>query len=173
MKISVRVAGLIRDVPDFPRKGVIFKDITPLLADGAAFKEVISAFAALCRGRGITKVAGIESRGFIFASALAYELGAGFIPIRKPGKLPCDAVCETFTLEYGAGKLEMHKDALTPADKVVLVDDVLAKGGTMKAAMRLVRRLGAQLDGCLFLMELGFLKGRSQLDADIKTLLKF
>ena len=173
MKISPRAAGLIRDVPDFPKKGIIFKDITPLLADGAAFKEVIAAFAALCRGRGITKVAGIESRGFIFAGALACELGAGFIPIRKPGKLPCDTVCETFTLEYGAGKIEMHKDALAPADKVVLVDDVLATGGTMKAAIYLVRKLGAQLDGCLFLTELGFLNGRARLDADVKTLLKF
>ncbi|MDR1123133.1 MAG: adenine phosphoribosyltransferase [Elusimicrobiota bacterium] len=173
MKISARAAGLIRDVPDFPQKGIVFKDITPLLADGAVFKEVIAAFAALCRGRGITKVAGIEARGFLFASALAYELGVGLVPIRKPGKLPCDAVCETFTLEYGTGKIEMHKDALTPADNVVLVDDVLATGGTMKAAIYLTRKLGARLEGCLFLMELGFLNGREHLDADVKALIKF
>jgi len=167
------IAALIRDVKDFPKPGIVFKDITPLLGDAAAFKKVIDTMAGLYKDKGITKVAGIESRGFIFAAAVAYALGAGFVPIRKPGKLPCETLCETFSLEYGADKIEIHTDALKPADKVLLVDDVLATGGTMQAAVYLVRKLGARLEGCLFLMELGFLNGREKINAPVDALVKF
>ena len=167
------ILGLIRDVKDFPKPGIVFKDITPLLGDAEAFKHVIDAMAAHCKGKGITKVVGIESRGFIFAAPLAVALGAGFVPVRKPGKLPCATICETFSLEYGADKIEMHTDALKPEDKVILVDDVLATGGTMQAAVYLTRKLGARLEGCLFLMELGFLKGREKINAPVEALIKF
>jgi len=167
------IKKLIRDVNDFPKKGIVFKDITPLLADGPAFKQVIEDFAALCKDKGITKIVGIESRGFIFASALACALGIGFVPVRKAGKLPCDTECASFSLEYGVDKIEIHKDSLSANDNVVIVDDVLATGGTMKAAIYLVRKLGARLDSCLFLMELSALKGRDMIDAPAKTLIKF
>jgi adenine phosphoribosyltransferase len=167
-----RILSLIRDVQDFPKKGIVFKDITPLLADGEAFKTVLDEMLALCSGRGITKVVGLESRGFIFACALAYALGVGFVPVRKHGKLPCETMCAAFSLEYGTDKIEIHANALRKQDKVVLVDDLLATGGTMKAALYLVKKLGAQVDFCLFACELGFLKGREQLDAPVTTLIQ-
>ncbi|MCC6988264.1 MAG: adenine phosphoribosyltransferase [Acidobacteria bacterium] len=153
----------IRHVPDFPKPGILFYDITTLLADGAGFRDTIDALAAPYTGAGIDRVAGIESRGFILAAALADRLGAGFVPIRKPGKLPSTTLGESYALEYGTDSLEIHDDALGPAHRVLLVDDVLATGGTARAAVNLVQRLGSTLHGAAFLIELDFLKGRDKL----------
>ncbi|MBP7776967.1 MAG: adenine phosphoribosyltransferase [Acidobacteria bacterium] len=153
----------IRHVPDFPKPGILFYDITTLLADGAGFRDTIDALAAPYTGAGIDRVVGIESRGFILAAALADRLGAGFVPIRKPGKLPSATLGESYALEYGTDSLEIHDDALGPAHRVLLVDDVLATGGTARAAVNLVQRLGSTLHGAAFLIELDFLKGRDKL----------
>lgn len=161
----------LRDIPDFPKPGIIFKDITPVLADSALFAKVIRGLAEACEGKEITKVVGIESRGFIFGAALAYALGVGFIPARKKGKLPYKTVSASFALEYGTDIIEMHEDALTSADKVVIVDDLLATGGTANAAIELVRRLGAEVKLCAFVCELGFLKGGEKLNSSYKSLL--
>jgi adenine phosphoribosyltransferase len=149
----------IRDVQDFPKKGIVFKDITPVLADAALFKRVIDAFADRWRGQGISKVVGIESRGFVFAAPLAYALGAGLVIVRKPGKLPWRTLREVYQLEYGEDALEMHLDAIAPGERAAVVDDVLATGGTAGAVGRLVTQQGAQLAGYSFLLELGFLHG--------------
>lgn len=161
----------LRDVPDFPKPGIIFKDITPLLGDSKLFKRVIDGLAKECAAKGITKVVGIEARGFIFGAALAYAMGIGFVPCRKKGKLPYKTICASFDLEYGSAVIEMHEDALTPADKVVIVDDLLATGGTSNAAIDLVRKLGAEVALCAFVCELGFLKGGQKLKAPYKSLL--
>ncbi len=153
----------IRDVPDFPKKGVVFKDITPVLADARLFRGVIDALAEHQRAQGITKVVGIESRGFIFAAPLAIALGAGLVIVRKPGKLPWRTVREVYALEYGQDTLEMHLDAVTPGERVLVVDDVLATGGTAAAVGSLVTRQGAELAGYAFLLELGFLHGARRL----------
>lgn len=153
----------IRDVPDFPQKGIVFKDITPVLSDPATFREVIDAFVAKWKDQHITKVIGIESRGFIFAAPLAYALGAGFTIVRKPGKLPWQTIREAYSLEYGENALELHVDAIGPGDRVLVVDDVLATGGTADAAGRLVARQGGQLVAYSFLVELAFLHGRRRL----------
>ncbi len=150
-------------MPDFPKPGILFYDITTLLADGAGFRDTIDALAAPYTGAGIDRVVGIESRGFILAAALADRLGAGFVPIRKPGKLPSATLGESYALEYGTDSLEIHDDALGPAHRVLLVDDVLATGGTARAAVNLVQRLGSTLHGAAFLIELDFLKGRDKL----------
>ena len=164
----------IRDVPDFPKKGIVFKDITPLLADPQALRESLSSLAAHFRGRGITKVVGIESRGYIFAPAIALDLHAGFVPVRKPGKLPWRTDSEEYALEYGTDRLEIHTDALRPEEKVLIVDDLLATGGTAAAARKLVERLGGHVVGAGFLVELGFLEGRSRLDGlDGLSLIRF
>lgn len=157
---------LIRDVPDFPKPGITFKDITPLLGNREALAYVVHVTAAHFAGVGITKVIGIESRGFICAPAIALGLGVGFVPVRKPGKLPWKCYEESYSLEYGADRLEIHVDALAPGDRVLLVDDVLATGGTMAAALRLVRKCGATPVACSFLIELGFLGGRAKLDVE-------
>jgi adenine phosphoribosyltransferase len=157
---------LMRDVPDFPKPGIVFKDITPLLADAAALKEVASAMAEPWRGKGITHILGVESRGFIFGTAVAMELGVGLVLVRKPGKLPCPAYGADYTLEYGTDRLEMHKDALDERSRVVILDDVLATGGTAGAVAQLVAQGGGQLAGFGFLLELGFLSGREKLPAD-------
>lgn len=154
---------LIRDVPDFPRKGIIFKDITPLLQDPGALRQALSDLADRFRGRRISKVVGIESRGYIFAPAIAVALGAGFVPVRKPGKLPWKTACEEYALEYGSDRLEIHVDAVRAGEKVLVVDDLLATGGTAAAARRLTERLGGQVVGAGFLVELTFLEGRSRL----------
>ena len=165
---------LIRDVPDFPKKGIVFKDITPLLQDSAALKESLDRLTAHFAGRGITKVIGIESRGYIFAPAVALSLAAGFVPVRKPGKLPWKTASEEYALEYGSDKLEIHVDALTRGEKVLVVDDLLATGGTAAAARRLAERLDAQVVGAGFLVELTFLKGRSRLpDLDVISLIQY
>jgi len=157
------VRARIRDVPDFPQKGVIFKDITPVLADARLFHDVIDAFAARWRGERIDKVVGIESRGFLFAAPLAYALGAGVTVVRKPGKLPWKVIREVYSLEYGENALELHVDAVQPGERVLVVDDVLATGGTADATGKLVARQGGELVGFSFLVELGFLDGARKL----------
>lgn len=153
----------IRDIPDFPKKGIIFKDITPLLLDTQAFHDVLQQMVQRFKGKGITKVASAESRGFILGAVLAYELRAGFVPLRKPGKLPYKAIRQEFQTEYSTDAFEMHEDAIVKGDRVLIVDDVLATGGTAKAACSLVERLGGEVAALTFLMELSFLGGRKQL----------
>jgi adenine phosphoribosyltransferase len=153
----------IRNVPDFPKPGIVFRDITPLLRDPKAFGWAEDRLTEPFAGEGITAVAGIESRGFIFGIAVARRLGVGFVPIRKEGKLPSKRFAESYELEYGAATLEIHEDALGPRDKVLVVDDLLATGGTAGAAVRLVERLGAEVAGLAFVVELEFLNGRKEL----------
>ena len=158
-----KLRELIRDVPDFPKKGIIFKDITPLLGDPEGLSTSADLLAEPYKGRGITHVVGMESRGFIFAVPVAERLQAGFVPIRKPGKLPAETVSEEYELEYGTDCLEMHKDAVGAGDKVLVVDDLLATGGTAEATVRMLRSVGAEIVGVAFVIELGFLEGRSRL----------
>jgi adenine phosphoribosyltransferase len=153
----------IRDVPDFPKAGIVFKDITPLLRHAAAFDSVIQQLTERYAGEGITQVVGIESRGFIFGSAIARSLGAGFVPIRKPGKLPWTKRRNEYILEYGSDALEIHDDAIEPNDRVVIIDDLLATGGTALAASTLVREFNATLIGVGVVIELVFLNGREKL----------
>ena len=153
----------LRDVPDFPKPGILFKDITPLLAHPAAFRETIDRLAAPFAGRGLDAVAAAEARGFIFAAPLALALNIGFIPIRKPGKLPAATVSMEYALEYGTDRLEIHSDALEPGRRILLLDDVLATGGTMRACCDLVAGAGAIPVACAFVLELAFLKGREKL----------
>jgi adenine phosphoribosyltransferase len=155
--------ALIRDIPDFPRAGILFRDITPLLADPEALSEAIERLAGPFVGQGIDIVAAVEARGFIFGSAVAKALNAGFVPIRKSGKLPCRTESICYGLEYGQDKVEMHVDAIKPGMKVLMVDDLLATGGTMAAACELVERLGGKIAGLTFLVELSVIKGRQQL----------
>src|SRR5512146_993038 len=155
------VRARIRDVPDFPQKGIVFKDITPVLSDRKLFRQVIDAFVARWKNDRIDKVVGIESRGFIFAAPLAYALGAGFTMVRKPGKLPWEVIREAYALEYGEAVLELHVDSVGPGERVLVVDDVLATGGTAGAVGRLVARQGATVVAYSFLVELAFLKGAS------------
>ncbi len=164
----------IRDVPDFPKPGVVFKDITPLLADPAAFSTAVDAIV-VSFGRGsIDKVVGIEARGFIVAAPVAYHFGAGFVPLRKAGKLPYDVVRESYDLEYGTETLEVHADAFEAGDRILIVDDVLATGGTARAACNLVEQAGATVAGLAFVIELEFLKGSSKLDGyDYTSLLQY
>lgn len=154
----------IRDVPDFPKKGIIFKDITTLLMEKEAFKHVIDLMEEKYKGKNIHKIVGIESRGFIFGGALAYNLGCGFIPARKPGKLPAETIKEDYSLEYGTNTLELHVDAIGEGENVVIVDDLLATGGTAQAVAKLVERLKGNISGIEFLVELDFLNGREKLD---------
>jgi len=153
----------IRDVPDFPQKGIIFRDITPLLGDKKIFREVVELMSKAWAADPPDLVAGIEARGFIPGAAIAVRLGAGFVPIRKTGKLPWTTVVESYDLEYGTDQLEVHSDAVQPGQKVVIVDDVLATGGTASAAVRLMRKLGADVVGVQVLIELGYLDGRQRL----------
>lgn len=170
----MELKSFIRDVPDFPIEGIIFKDITTLLKDSGAFETALEKLYNISKNKGITKVIGIESRGFIFGGALAHKLGVGFVPIRKPGKLPSKIVKESYELEYGTDSIEIHYDALTSTDKVLLHDDLLATGGTMEAACRLVEKLGAQVTQISFLIELNFLKGREKLkNYDVNSLLEY
>src|SRR5690606_28416288 len=156
-------ASLIRDIPDFPEPGVVFKDITPILGHADTFARLVSAMADPFRDKGVTQVAGIEARGFTLAAPIALELNAGFIPIRKPGKLPFKTVGEEYTLEYGTDRLEIHVDAAGPSDRVLLVDDVIATGGTAAAALRLVQQTGAEVVGFSVFIELAFLNGKGTL----------
>src|SRR5205085_12264436 len=154
----------IRDVPDFPKKGIVFKDITPLLSDRALFRASIDLFLERCRGKEIDKVVGIDARGFLFGSTVAYELGVGFVPIRKRGKLPYKTEIAKYSLEYGEAEMEMHIDAMMRGERVVLVDDLLATGGTSAAAAALIAKVGGELVEAQFLIELEFLNGRKQLE---------
>lgn len=155
--------NLIRDIPDFPKEGILFKDITPLLADPVGFRAAIDTIALHYVDSKVTKVLGAEARGFIFGGALAYKLGAGFVPARKPGKLPWQTTKAEYALEYGTDTLEMHMDAIGPEDTVLIVDDVLATGGTAAAKAMLATSTGAKLAGFAFLIELDFLGGRQKL----------
>ena len=166
------LASFLRDVPDFPQPGINFKDVTPLLAEPAAFRAATDAFADHAMALGVDKVVGIEARGFIFAAAVADRVGAGFVPVRKPGKLPWHTVSETYALEYGTDTLEVHEDGIDANETVLVVDDVLATGGTASATCRLVDRLGGRIAGVAFVVELGFLGGRAKLrDHDILSLI--
>jgi len=168
------IRARIRDVPDFPKKGIVFKDITPVLSDAKLFRQTIDALAARWERERIDKVVGIESRGFIFAAPLAYKLGAGFTIVRKPGKLPWEVIREAYALEYGEATLELHIDAVGPGERVLVVDDVLATGGTAEAVGRLVARQGAELVAYSFLVELGFLNGARRLGpAKVHSLLAY
>jgi adenine phosphoribosyltransferase len=162
----------IRDVPDFPKKGILFKDITPLLQSPAGFAASIEGMARAWEASSFDVVCGIESRGFIFGAALARELDKGFVPIRKPGKLPWKTASESYQLEYGTDRIEIHVDGCAQGQGVLLVDDLLATGGTMEAALKLVRRIGGRPVGCSFVIELGFLDGRRRLgDVPVHSLM--
>ncbi|HSJ08845.1 MAG TPA: adenine phosphoribosyltransferase [Longimicrobiales bacterium] len=172
--LAGRIASTLRDVPDFPTPGILFRDITPVLADGPLLREITAQLAAHHQGRGIDVVAGIESRGFILGGAVAAALGTGFVPIRKPGKLPHHRMRVDYTLEYGSDALEAHIDAFQDGARVLIVDDVLATGGTAAAAVELVRRLGAHVTGAAFLLELEFLSGRTRIrDIPVSSILAF
>ena len=168
------VRARIRDVPDFPKKGIVFKDITPVLADAALFARVIDAFVERWRGQRISKLVGIESRGFLLAAPLAYALRAGLVIVRKPGKLPWRTVAAKYALEYGFDSLEVHADAIVKGQRVLIHDDVLATGGTSKATIELVEQLGGEVVGLPFIIELEFLHGREKLAGyDVFSLLKY
>lgn len=161
---SINLDQFIRDVPDFPKPGILFKDITPLLGDASAFQETIDRLANHFEGRGIDAVAAAEARGFLFGTPLALRLGVGFVPIRKPGKLPYHKIGIEYSLEYGKDRLEVHGDALAPGKRILLLDDVLATGGTMLACRDLVHQAGAEVVAFAFVLELGFLGGRARLE---------
>jgi adenine phosphoribosyltransferase len=172
--ILAKLRAAVRDVPDFPKKGITFKDITPVLNDPALFRASIDLFLERCRGRKIDKIVGIDARGFVFGSAVAYELGVGFVPIRKRGKLPYRTEVAKYSLEYGEAEMEMHTDAMSAGERVVLVDDLLATGGTAAAAAVLIRKAGGNLVEAQFLIELEFLHGRKQLEpTPIMSFLKY
>ena len=159
-----RLRAGVRDVPDFPKKGIVFKDITPLLSDRALFRASIDLFLEHCRGKEIDKIVGIDARGFLFGSAVAYELGVGFVPLRKKGRLPYKTESAAYSLEYGEAEMELHIDAFEPGENVVLIDDLLATGGTSASAATLIAKVGGNLLEAQFLIELEFLHGRKKLD---------
>ncbi len=168
------IKGLIRDVPDFPEPGIVFKDITPVLADPIAFSTIIDLIVVHFGRGNVDKVVGIEARGFILAAPVAYHFGAGFVPVRKHGKLPWQTESEEYSLEYGTATLEIHQDAVQPGERVLVVDDVLATGGTAKAAASLVERIGGTVCGIACLIELEFLNGRDKLEGhDLFTLIRY
>jgi len=170
----MNLADYIRDIPDFPKPGIVFKDITPLLKEPAAFAHSVDVLSEFAAGKGVTAVAGIESRGFIFGALVAQRLGVAFIPVRKPGKLPAETISASYSLEYGTDTIEMHRDALNSSDRVLIVDDLLATGGTMAAAVSLVEKAGASVAGIVFVIELSFLHGREKLAGyDIASILTF
>jgi len=169
-----KLRELIRDVPDYPKKGIVFKDITTLIKRGDAFDEVINIFLEKCKDKKVDLVAAVESRGFIFGGVLANRLKVGFVPIRKFGKLPARTVEQKYDLEYGTDTLEIHKDAVAPGQRVLIVDDLLATGGTIQATCKLVEKLGGEVAGILVMIELGFLNGREKIkDYDLFTLIKY
>ncbi|MCX6173865.1 MAG: adenine phosphoribosyltransferase [Ignavibacteriales bacterium] len=170
----MELRSLIRDVPNFPKQGIIFKDITTLLKNPIGLNQVVEELLNFLHNKHITKVAGIESRGFILGGIVAQKLGAGFVPIRKPGKLPAACISESYSLEYGTDKIEIHKDAIQKDDKVLLHDDLLATGGTMEAACKLVERLGGEVVQISFLIELNFLSGREKLkNYDVRSIIQY
>lgn len=168
------LAQYIRSVPDFPKKGIVFRDITTLLQDKDALRLALDELCSLTSGIKIDKVVGIESRGFIFGGMLAEKLGCGFVPVRKPGKLPFEKISQSYALEYGTDLIEIHKDAIKPGDRVLLHDDLLATGGTMEAACKLIELLGGEIVQISFLIELSFLQGRRVLDKyDVRSLISY
>jgi adenine phosphoribosyltransferase len=170
----MNLTQFIRDIPDFPKKGILFKDITTLLKEPAAFKETVTQMTAPFVGQGVTKVCGIESRGFVFGAPMALTLGAGFVPVRKPNKLPAKKISEEYALEYGTDKIEIHVDAAANGEKVIIVDDLLATGGTAAACVRLLKKMEAKIVGVVFLIELEFLKGREKLAGqNVVSLIKY
>lgn len=169
-----RLRNKIRDIPDFPKPGIVFKDITPLVKDPAALRLAVHQMIHPFLGRDITAVAGMEARGFIFGSLVAWELGLPFIPLRKPGKLPYDVQSVSYDLEYGSAELEVHIDAVDSSDNVLLIDDLLATGGTAKASCELIEKLGARVEACAFVVELDFLHGRKILqNYEVHSLLHY
>ncbi|MBI3978917.1 MAG: adenine phosphoribosyltransferase [Chloroflexi bacterium] len=171
---TVELAELIRDVPDFPKAGILFKDITTLLREPQAFRHAVDLMSERFRERAPDVVVGMESRGFILGAPLAYTLGAGFVPVRKVGKLPAETISVEYALEYGTNTLELHRDALKPGQRVLVVDDLLATGGTAKATLRLVEQLGGEIVGIGFLVELTFLNGRAALTGyDVHSLIRY
>src|ERR1051325_10209749 len=174
LHVVEKLRAAVRDVPNFPKKGILFKDITPVLSDAALFRASIDLFLERCRGRNIDKIVGIDARGFVFGSAVAYELGIGFVPIRKRGKLPYRTEVAKYSLEYGEAEVEMHLDAITAGERGVLVDDLLATGGTAAAAAVLIRKAGGNLLEAQFLIELESLHGRNQLEpTPVTSFLKY
>ena len=172
--MTADLASRIRDIPDFPKPGIQFKDITTLLKDGPSFKAAIDGLLAQIGDRKVDAVVGMESRGFIFGAPVAYALGVGFVPVRKLGKLPADVVSVEYDLEYGSATLEMHKDAIAPGARVLIVDDLLATGGTVAGTIELVKQLRGEIVALAFLIELTFLKGRERLHGhDILTLVRY
>lgn len=163
METSARLRSAIRDIPDFPKPGILFRDITPLLADPGLFREAIGEFARICRDARAERVAGIDARGFLFGATVAYELGLGFVPIRKKGKLPFQTIGQSYDLEYGSAEVEIHTDAFLPGERVALIDDLLATGGTAGAATKLIQHAGAEVVTAAFLIELAGLGGRAAL----------
>jgi adenine phosphoribosyltransferase len=169
-----RLKSSIRDVPNFPKKGIIFKDITTLIGKGELFKLAIDQFAGKYTGKKIDKIVVIESRGFIFGAPVAYKLGAGLVPVRKKGKLPYKTIAASYSLEYGTDTLEMHEDAIEPGENVLIIDDLLATGGTVSAVSELINKAGGNITGMCFLIELSFLKGREKLkDFEIFSLISY
>lgn len=160
-----QLRAAVRDVPDFPKPGIIFKDITPILGNGKLFRMAIEAFLEQCRGKQIDKIVGIDARGFLFGSAVAYDLGVGFVPLRKKGRLPYKTESAKYSLEYGEAEMELHVDAIESGEKIVLIDDLLATGGTSASAATLIRKVGGELLEAQFLIELEFLKGRQKLES--------
>jgi len=172
--IQTQLESIIRDVPDFPKPGILFKDITPVLQDAAALRSVIDHFKAHYLDAGVERIVGIESRGFIFGTALAYAMGLGISLVRKPGKLPAATTSVDYALEYGTDTLQMHTDAIEPGMKVLIVDDLLATGGTAAATCQLIEGLGGQVVGCAFVIELGFLNGSEKLTGkDVYSILRY
>lgn len=169
-KLVTRVRETIRDVPDFPKPGILFKDITPVLADARLFTDVVNWVAGTLAGERVDKIVGMESRGFIFGAAVAPQVHAGFVPARKPGKLPSAVESVSYDLEYGSATLQIHKDAIRPGDRVAIVDDLLATGGTAKATVDLVRRLGGEVIMTVYMVELSFLGGRKLVEAPVASL---
>jgi adenine phosphoribosyltransferase len=169
-----RLRAAVRDVPDFPKPGIVFKDITPILADPTLFKESVDLFIQACAEQNVQKIVGIDARGFLFGAAAAYQLGTGFVPMRKKGKLPYRTAGMAYTLEYGEAEMELHVDAISPGERVVLVDDLLATGGTSSAAAKLIQAMGGVLVSAMFLIELEFLDGRKELGgANVLSFLKY
>ncbi len=165
---------LIREIPDFPKEGILFRDITPILQDPAAFNEVIDTLSERYRGMKIDKILAVESRGFIFATPLACAIGAGFVPLRKPGKLPYETIRVSYSLEYGEAAIEVHKDAVAKGERVLILDDLLATGGTAAAAVELARKLGGEVVEVGFIIELAGLKGRKKLtDVPVYTMVSY
>ena len=172
--MAIDLKDYIASIPDYPTKGILFRDVTPLVDDGEAFKEAVRQLAEYAKSVGADLIAGPESRGFIFGCPTAYDLGIGFVPVRKPGKLPRETISASYSLEYGTNELFMHKDAVKPGQRVVIIDDLLATGGTAKATAEMVKKLGGVVAGCAFVIELDGLPGRVTLEQegyDVKALM--